>query len=183
MATDYPYPVLLARRELLTMSASDYQRMALHLIETGHDCSALHDLAWDTVISSSDAAHLFKSAAAQLGLALPTRKQAVEILLRYHATRILSGECSPAEGITNMRREAYLPEVSKHPSAREIGDQYDMQDFIYAYYMLGDLRDWPTVNGFNGLYGDEAKQAFDDEIRRMCRSWLERHPEYEGILG
>jgi len=177
VSANYSFPVLLARRVLLTGTASEFQRMAISLIENGYDCPDLHELAWEALSTRFEAQQLFDSAAAQIGLELPTARQAVETLLRYHALRIVAGECSPAEGLGLMMREVYWPEVSKHTSSVHVGDGFDMQDFIGSYYAYDDLFDGPNSVGYNGLYGDAAIVAFDEDVRSDCRRWLERHNE------
>lgn len=153
--------------------------MAIHLIEQGFDCSDLHELAWEPVFTRVEAEQLFDAAAKSLGLAMPTRAQAVESILHFYATQIVERRSLPHDGLGQMMRHAYWPEVSQHQSSVYVGDGYDMQDFIGSYYSYGDLMESPNVVGFNGLYGDAALRAFDEHVIAEARRWLDRHPESE----
>lgn len=168
--------VLMARCEFLTLSGSGFQAMAIKLIESGKECPALHELAWDPVISSREAAELFESAALQLGIPKPTRSEAVQILLHYYATQITKEGSSPHDELKRMMNEVYWPEVSNHQSTHYVGDSHDMESFIGAYWSYDDLQDNPDVVGFNGLYGQAAHMAFDEHTRSIAAKWLENQP-------
>ena len=103
------FPVLLARRVLTTITGGELQRIAIGLIERGYDHPQLHDLAWEPVTTRAEAEWQFDSAAGALGLSLPSRSQAVELLVHHHASRISAGQCEPDEGLALMMRDAYWP--------------------------------------------------------------------------
>lgn len=178
-----PFAVLLARRVLTTITGGELQRLAIGLIEHGHDHPRLHELAWEPVTAGAEAEWQFDSAAVALGLSMPSRSQAVEILVHHHTTRIVAGQCEPQVGLAQMMRDAYWPEVSKHSSSVYVGDSHDMQDLIGAYWSYGDLRDSPDVVGYAGFYGDAAFRAFGDEVRRIASDWLNRHPSPHSLLA
>jgi hypothetical protein len=167
--------VLLARSELLTLSGSGYQTMAIKLIEDGKECDALHELAWEPITSNAEAFVLFESAAQQLGISKPSREEAVNTLLRYYSTRIAAESSTPHAELECMMQEVYWPEVSKYQSSVFVGDSHDMEEFIGAYWNYDDLRDSPDVVGYNGLFGQTAIQAFDQHVRTLAEQWLMRH--------
>lgn len=169
--------VLLAKAELLTLPGSDYQAMAVTLIEDGHECDALHELAWDPVTSHAEAVALFDSAARQLRISKPSRNEAVSTLIRHYAEQIIKEDSVPHIELERMMSEVYWPEVSKHESRDFVGDSHDMEEFIGAYWSYDDLRDSPDVVGYNGLYGEKAVLAFDQHVRTIAKQWLMRHPE------
>lgn len=169
-------PILLARRVLTAISGGELQKLAIGLIECGYDHPQLHDLAWEPVTTRAEAEGQFDMAATALGLSLPSRSQAVELLVHYHASQIAAGQCEPEEGLVRMMRDAYWPEVSKHASSVYVGDSHDMHDLIGAYWSYDDLYDDPDTVGYSGLYGNAAIHAFGDEVRRMATDWLTRHP-------
>ena len=171
-----PLEVILARRELTSVSAGELQRLAISLIEQGHDFPSLHELAWDTVISHREAALLFEAAMKTLGWRHPSRKEAVEILVRHHLSRIVEGSCSPERGLQFLMKEVYWTEVSRFSSSVYVGDSHDLQELIGCYWSYDDLRDSPNVVGYNGLYGEAALRAFDDQVRQVAAEWLSRHP-------
>jgi hypothetical protein len=174
---DFPFDVQLARRVLLHFSATEFQRLAILLIESGYEASELHELAWEPFSSMHESQSLFDAAARRIGLALPTRQEAVQILLYHYATRITGGESTPHDELHRLMKEVYCTEVSIHQSSVFVGDSYDMQHFIGAYWSYEDMMDSPNVIGFNGLYGDAAIKAFDEHVRRTAAEWLTRHPE------
>ncbi|MES2598906.1 MAG: hypothetical protein V4662_26475 [Verrucomicrobiota bacterium] len=146
--------------------------MAIDLIEHGHDCPELHELAWDPVASSHEADDLLAKSIEKLGLQLPSRSEAAEILLQHYATGIVSGLYSPAEGLSQMMRDVYWPEDSRQP----LDGSHDMRDFIGSYWNYDDLSDAPDSVGYDGVYGEAAFRAFDEDVRRLARDWLTRHP-------
>ncbi len=151
--------------------------MAIHLIESGNECPSLHELAWDPVVSCQEAAALFESAALQLGMRKPTRNEAVQILMRYFATRISQRGSSPHSELKRMMDEVYWPEVSEHQSTLYVGDSHGMEELIGAYWSYGDLRDDPDTVSYNGLYGKAAHIAFDEYTRGIASKWLEKQPK------
>ncbi len=165
--------VLLARSELQTLPSPGYQKMAVKLLESGYECPALHDIAWDPVLPHSEAETLFASAASQLGISRPSRKEAFQILLRHYAEQIMQEECSPHVELEKLINEVYWPEASKDT----FGSAYDMESFVRAYWCYDDLRDNPDVVGYNGLYGQEAHIAFDQDLRCIAANWLMNHSE------
>ncbi len=171
-----PFDVALARRELTSVSAGEWQRVAISLIEQGHDFPALHELAWDPVISHREAAVLFEAAMTTLGWRHPSREEAVEILVRHHLSRIVEGRCSPELGLQHVMEEVYWPEVSKFSSAVHVGDSHDLQHLIGCCWSYDDLHDSPNVVGYDGLHGEAALRAFDDQVREVAAEWLNRHP-------
>lgn len=175
MNTDATFEVLLARRVLLNLRASEFQALAISLIETGYDCPELHELAWDLVSTRHEAEGLFDCAAKAIGLVLPTRQIAVQTLLHYYATRMASGAFLPHEELVQLMKEVYWSEVAKHQSRVYVGDSHDMHEFIGAHWSYDDMLDNPNDVSFNGLYGDEALRAFDDHVRDTASAWLTRH--------
>lgn len=176
-----PVPVILARRVLTSISVRELQGIAISWIESGHDFPELHELAWDPVLSWREADPLFEATAATLGLSMPSREEAAEILVYYHLRRIAQGDCTPEEGLAWMMRDAYWPELSKSFSSAYVGDAVGLEHFIGAYWGYDDLRDSPDVVDYDGLYGDEAKQAFDVHVRSLAAEWLQRHPAPRGL--
>jgi len=169
--------VLLAKEALLPLSGTYYQAMAIKLIEAGHECDALHELAWEPITSNAEAAALFDTAARQFSIPRPSQDEAVSTLVRYHAEQITKENSDPHAELERMMNEVYWPEVSKHQSSAFVGDSHDMEEFVGAYWNYDDLRDSPDVVGYNGLYGQEAILAFDQHVRTLARQWLERHTE------
>lgn len=176
-----PVPVILARRVLTSVSVKELQGIAIIWIEHGHDFPELHELAWAPVLSWIEADLLFEATATTMGLSLPSREEAAEILIYYHLRRIAQGQCMPEEGLAGMMRDAYRPELSDKPSTVHVGDSVGFEHFIGAYWGYDDLRDSPDVVGYDGLYGAEALQAFDVHVRRLAAEWLLRHPAPHGL--
>lgn len=171
-----PFDVALARRELTSVSAGEWQRVAISLIEQGHDFPALHELAWDPVISHREAAVLFEAVMTALGWRSPSREEAVEILVRHHLTRIVEGRCCPVLGLQLLMNEVYWPEVSKFGSSVHVGDSHDLQGLIGCYWSYDDLFDSANAVGYAALYGVEAFRALGDQVRKVAAEWLTRHP-------
>lgn len=176
-----PVPVILARRALTSVSVKELQGIAISWIENGHDFLGLHELAWDPVLSWREADLLFEATATTLGLSLPSREEASEILVYYHIRRIALGHCTPEQGLAGMMRDAYWPELSKCFSTVFASDAVGLEHFIGAYWNYDDLCDSPDVVGYDGLYGDEAMQAFDVHVRSLATEWLLRHPAPHGL--
>jgi hypothetical protein len=166
----------MARRVLSGITAREFQQMAIHLIESGYDCSELHDLAWEPPSTAGESQALFDRASQSLGLAMPSRSQAVESILRFYAAEIVAHRIPPPDGLGQMMRQAYWTEAHRHTSSVYVGDTFDMQDFISSYYAYDDLLDSPSVVGFDGLHGDEAISAFDAHVMDQAAAWLSRHP-------
>ncbi|MCF7789183.1 MAG: hypothetical protein K9N47_23870 [Prosthecobacter sp.] len=176
MSEVLPLPVILARRVMTGVSVKELQGIAVSWIESGHDFPALHELAWDPVLSWRDADFLFDAVASTVGLSLPSRAEASEILVYYHIRRIAQGHCTPEGGLAGIMRDAYWPELSKKTSLVYVGDADGLEHFIGAYWGYDDLRDSPDVVGYDGLYGEEAVQAFDMHVRNLAAEWLLQHP-------
>lgn len=181
MSESLPLPVILARRVLTSVSVKELQGIAISWIENGHEFPDLHELVWDPVLSWREADLLFEATATIMGLSLPSREDASEILVYYHIHRIAQGHCTPEEGLAGMMRDAYWPELSKCFSSVYVGDAVGLKHFIGAYWGYDDLRDSPDVIDCDGLYGAEAVGAFDVHVRSLAAEWLQRHPAPHGL--
>lgn len=181
MCKSQPLPVILARRVLTSVSIMELQRVAASLIEDGHDCPALQDLAWDPVISRAEADDLFNEVEAKLGFSRPSRAEAADILVHHYVALIALGNYRVEEGLASLMREAYWPELSEHPSSRYVGDADGLEYLIGAYWNYDDLRDSPNEVGYGGLYGEEAFRVFGEDVRKLAAEWLLRHPTPPGL--
>lgn len=147
-----PISVLLARRELTSVSAGEWQRVAISLIEQGHDFPALHELAWDPVLSYREAYPLLEAVMAALGWKSPSKGEAVEILVRYHLSRIVESRCCPVLGLQLLMKEVYWPEVPWVGSSVYVEDIHDLQDLIGCYWRsYDDLCDSANAVGYAAL--------------------------------
>jgi hypothetical protein len=88
-------------------------------LEAGVWATALGELAaWDSPYMA-DVYPLFDRALAQLGIPLPSRREALTTVARDYARRILSGELEPLDGLVRIRQETTFEPDCDYPLLRE----------------------------------------------------------------
>jgi hypothetical protein len=150
-------------------------RIADTLLEQGSDKRAVVQL---TILDSpvmADVGPLFERACAELSVAVPTRDEAIDELLRPPPESIASGACEPREGLEAVMREIYWPHFAGEPCKEYVGDSRGMQHLIGAYWSYDDLAERPREVSSDGKYGAEAIARWGDSVRQYARDWLQKY--------
>lgn len=174
-AIDPHIQIMLARRTLLGVPSQELKHIAITWIEQGHDCPSLHELAWEPILTHHEAEHLFTASMAALGFQAPSAREAADMLVRHHLSQIVSGTVAPEEGLHAMMQKAYWPEISKDQSSVYVGDNYDLQYLIGAYWNYEDLATASSLDT-PGLDVQACLKALNDDVRKYAAEWLSQHP-------
>ena len=166
---------LAARYRLGLQDTESLVRIADTLLEEKRDTPAVIQLSILESPVMADAGPLFERACAELSVAVPTRDEAVDELLRHHLESIASGTCQPHEGLEALMREIYYPHFAGEPCKEYVGDSRGMQHLIGAYWSYNDLMERPREVSRDGKYGSEAIARWGDSVRQYARDWLQKY--------
>src|SRR4051812_16306875 len=123
-------PVILARAAINPMRSQELQALAIRLIEAGFETPELHDLAWDSVLNTAEAQALFEAALPKIGWRLPSRREAVSILLHHYCTLIALKQADRLDTFGALCAEAIYSEMYACASSREAGNTHDMNSLV-----------------------------------------------------
>ncbi|GEP45918.1 hypothetical protein [Brevifollis gellanilyticus] len=168
MIPEMELPIFLSQAVIQPIPASTIRQSAIELIEAGLDASELHEIAWDTVIESDEAWRLFTRALPKMGWRLPTRDEAVQILLHHHASSVVHSGSSLLPSFERMCRDVIEPEMSRLEGSHAAGTLHDMAALAGDYYLYDDLAD-------RGFPLDEMP-PFLTRLRSDIEDRLRRHP-------
>jgi len=164
-----------ARYRLGLQDSESLVHIANTLLEEGRDTSAVVQLSILESPVMADAGPLFERVCTELSVAVPTKNEAIDELLRHHLESIASGACQPREGLEAVMRELYWPHFAGEPCKEYVGDSRGMQHLIGAYWSYDDLTDRPHEVSWDGKYGAEAIARWGDSVRQYARDWLQKY--------
>jgi len=171
--TDLRY--VAVRFRLGLQDSESLVQIADTLLSEGRDTDAVIQLFIVESPVMADVGPLFERACMELGVAIPTREEAIDVLLRHHLESIASGACQPREGLEVFMRELYEPHLAGEPCKEYVGDSRGMQDLIGAYWDYDDLTERPSEVSWDGEYGAEAIARWGDSVREYARDWLQKY--------
>jgi hypothetical protein len=166
-----PFHIQLAWYALRGCPSSILKWMAIDLINRGFEAPELDELAWEPAGRQAEA--LFATAAKRIGLAVPTRDEAIAILLRYYIDRMSKPEFDALAELQEM-----MSEVCRGWEMKAYTQAHDVAAFVTANQAHEGLM--KTAEGgdsasYNGLTGDAALAALGEEVRKIAEEWLGRH--------
>src|SRR5438270_3007639 len=134
---------LAVRYRLGLQDSESLVRIADTLLEEGRDTPAVIQLSILELPVMADAGSLFERMCAEFRVAVPTKQEAVDELLRYRLESITSGTCRPRDGLEAIMREVYYPHFADEPCEQYVGDSRGMEHLIGAYWSYDDLTERP----------------------------------------
>jgi hypothetical protein len=109
-----------------------------------------------------------------MGVAIPSRGEAIDELLHFYVESIASGMRAPHDGLSAMMREIYFPHFASEACKKYVGDSCGMEHLIGAYWAYDDLTERPECS-WDGKHGAEAIAAWERSVRQYARDWLEKY--------
>lgn len=121
-----------------------------------------------------DVERYFLSALDELGIALPDKQQASEILILYFLIQVLAGEVEPHVVLGKIYSDVY----HKHGFDKDekmMGEYLDISELLGIYHAYSDLQE-PNIE-YNGrkITKAEAIEILDMEAREEAMKYIERH--------
>jgi hypothetical protein len=173
--TDLRY--LAARYRLGLLDSEALVHIAEALLQEKRDTPAVIQLSILESPIMTDAGPLFERVCSESGVAVPSREEAIEELIRSHLNPIASGGCRPRDGLEAFMREIYYPYFAGKPCERYVGDSRGMQHLIGDYWSYDDLLERPHEVSCGGKFGAAAIVCWEELVRQHARDWLEKHGE------
>ena len=164
-----------ARYRLGLQDTASLVRAADDLLAEGHAEPAVIELSILESPIMAEAAPVFERACTQVGVTIPNKAEAIDVLLRQHVAAIATGAQPPHEGLQVIMREIYFPNIAGEPCKKQVGDSHGIEHLIGAYWGYDDLMERPQEVSFEGKYGGEAIACWEEFVRRQARDWLEKH--------
>jgi hypothetical protein len=103
-----------------------------------------------------DAGPVFEQMLSEQQVELPTKDEAVNVLIRHHLQSIVRSERRPREGLQAMMDEVYWPVVINEKVNKYVGDSRGLEHLISMYWACDDLVARPSEVSCDGKYGAEA---------------------------
>jgi hypothetical protein len=160
-----------ARYALRQVSSEELKQFADDTLNHGLYSYSLGELATLFAPIMSEAAPLFESALQELDVPLPSKEDAVTLLLEHIIRSIVEGTLSPYEGLCRLVHECYYPVISQEKVFKYVGDSRGIHHLIGAYWSYDDLRERPSQVSFAGNYGPEAINGLDREVVEFAAKW------------
>jgi hypothetical protein len=133
---------------------------------TGIKCHDYDDIAWDPIIETDEAWRLLALSVPLIGWRLPSRDEAVQILLHYHSDSVVRMGSQLIPTFDEMCRDAIWPEMSRFDLSYDAGITHDMEAFIGDYYCYDEFadRDFPESEMLSFLVS--LRSDIEDRLRR-----------------
>jgi len=166
--------VIAARYVLERLPIDAMPDIATEALVCGLDSPATRSLAGLVGANMSEVRLLFARMLEQLQIQLPHREQALRQLLGHVIEKVALRRCGPREGLKEVVQLSYLAETAEG-SGTYVGEALGIEHLVGAYWAYDDLAGRPTEVSYEGLYGQQAALALDEEVVRLAHEWLNRH--------
>lgn len=137
----------------------------------GWDCRSLRMLAAENKVDCNyqRIINLLNASLEELKITLPSKDEAVWIILFYHINNIAQRAISPREG---MREIVWIID---YPTKEYVGDVLDIHRLTGMYWSHDDIDERPDEVSCDGKYGDAAHDALDVYIHKEAVRWVDEH--------
>ena len=132
-----------ARYVLGDLSSAELARIADGLLDQGIYSMAIGELATTRHLVMADAGPLFEQALRDLKVEMPSREEAVWVLLRHHIGRIAYEDVAPREGLRSVM-DVYNRAAPQAHCHTYVGDSHGIQQLVGAYWEYDDLEVRPV---------------------------------------
>lgn len=166
--------IAAARYVLGSLPSWEFPRIANALLDAGVYSQAVGELATTPNPTMSDAGPVFERALVEMRIELPSKEEAVWMLLRHFVEQLASRRVTGRKGLRAII-DVYNYVDPAEKSRDYVGESHDIQHLVGAYWSYDDLEERPTEVSFHGRYGRDAVQALDEDVIRLAREWLEQH--------
>lgn len=165
----------LARLRLRVATSEDLVRAAEEALVAGYESTSLAILAGEKNPIWSDIEPLVRSAVADLGREFPDLDAACWTVLRHHVGRIAEGSVPPLAGMRTILDEVVYPGDLHSRSRHVLGDSHDLERLIGNYWQADDVLSCGSQLSWDGLRGDAALAAIEEDLRELARIWMAVH--------
>lgn len=166
----YPIVQLTAGRYVLRLAElGDLRKCADALLTAGIYTYSLGELFTYTRFSRANPDWLFEDAVRELGMTLPSRQEAAVQIAKHHLVGIVEGRWTPAEGLSDLRKEMGGWTSSEDELVTAAGCQELVNRFAYNYEQV--------IENIEVLYierdeGTRQFQEVDREVMPKIVQWI-----------
>ncbi len=168
MIPETALPIILSRAVLHPLRSPAIRQLATDLIEEELDSPELHEIAWDTIIETDEAWSLFIRSLPLIGWRLPSRDEAVQIILHHHASSIVHMGSELVPTFEAMCRDVIWPEMCRFDRSHDAGTAHDMEALVGDYYCYDDFAD--------RSFPESEMHSFLATLRSDIEDRLRKHP-------
>lgn len=158
------YSLNLARSEELT-------EVANVLLDEGIYSHALGELATSRYPIMREVAPLFESALRELTVPIPSKEDAVRILVREYIFELVEGCQTPFKSLLRLWTELYQP-LLFDPVAKEIEYYGKCQNLISCFYEYEDIMTLAEEEYVGTGEGRQRLAAFDRQVTEFAATWM-----------
>ena len=163
-----------AQYVLGSVPSEELKRAADQALDAGVVTPSLAELACIIHPIMSETGPLFEAMLRELSIQVPSKEEAIWIVLRHWLTEISEGRLDPMDGMARVMSEVYDPANLHGRTKSYVGDSHDLQGLIGNYYTVDD-GDIARIASY-GLH-DETKLLKETRMNmvRQAKEWLAKH--------
>jgi hypothetical protein len=173
--TDPDLTVAAARFVLGILPSEEIPRIADALLVGGSVFPSAVEVSGTRSAAMAEVGPSFVRLLQETGTAVPSRDEALRLLLRYHLTRIALRAVSPQQGLQSVMDEVVNPGELHGQTRQFVGDSHDAAWFVGAYWDYRELSERPDEVSVDGLKGEAAVLALDEHVVGRAAEWLAAH--------
>ncbi len=157
------HEVLMARYVLGSAKSWELPEIADAFINDGLGTPAIAELATMRNPTMAEAGPLFERVLQERGIQIPSREEAVWMLLRHYLQGIAAGTTMPQEGLGLVMSQTFYPGKLYETSRELVGDSHDLAHLIGAWYE------------YDELYKSEDVMNLNAEVVKLAQDWVRHH--------
>lgn len=124
----------------------------------------------------------FRQMLSELGIELPTKMKAANILLNYFVTQIVAEPSRAFELMTQIQNQVYFaidwPESNSDNIKKYVGQELGLEHLYTWYRELQDFNDGSRLFYYNELPRNKQKMKFEENLVEEARNWLNTGKTY-----
>ena len=165
-----------SRYRLNLATCAELRKVADEALNAGHYSSALVDAALDAENVLWEIGPAFMAALAELEVIVPeSTEECIWVVLRYSIQQIVTLAVEPEVGLASIMEVDTDYDLYER-SQNFVGDSYDVQNLIEAYWEYWDYHDiWERLVGAEFQEGHKQPRDLDKEVVGRCQDWLSKH--------
>ncbi len=163
-----------ARYVLGSIPSEELKRAADQALDAGIVSPSLSELACIIHPIMSETGPLFEAMLGGLSIQLPSKEEAIWIVLRHWLTEISQGRLDPMDGMARVISEVYDQANLHERTKNYVGDSHDLQGLIGNYIAVDD-GDIARIASYGSHDETELLNETRTNMVRQAKEWLAKH--------
>jgi hypothetical protein len=128
-------------------------------------------------LAMAEVGPVFERVCRELGQAIPSADEAVDIVIRALLSDIALEAVPPRAGLQRLMDDVgrHVTDETASEPYRFAGESRALQHLVGAYWSYDELRTRPRELSIDGKFGDDAIALLDQKVIGFARDWLDEH--------